>query len=84
MHLIGASLSESHPNHYYEKIAVLMHVCLCVCVCVYVCMYQCSSAHTYAPILTMTFNVDNHFNLVIIVDVDVVILERGLADRYRV
>ena len=29
--LIGASRSESHTNHLYEKIAVLMYVCTEVC-----------------------------------------------------
>ena len=28
--IIGASLSESHTNRYYEKIAIV--VCVCVCV----------------------------------------------------
>ena len=32
--IIGASLSEPHTNHYYEKITILMSVCVCVCVCV--------------------------------------------------
>ena len=29
--IIGASLSEPHTNHCYEKIAVLMYVCMYVC-----------------------------------------------------
>ena len=31
MLVIGASRSEPHTNQYYEKIAVLMYVCVCVC-----------------------------------------------------
>ena len=30
MIIIGASLSEPHTNRVYEKIAVLLHVCMCV------------------------------------------------------
>ena len=30
---IGASLSEPHTNRVYEKIAVLLYVCMYVCVC---------------------------------------------------
>ena len=30
--IIGASLSEPHTNSYYEKIAIVMYVCVCVCV----------------------------------------------------
>ena len=30
--LIGANLSEPHTNCYYEKIAIIMYVCVCVCV----------------------------------------------------
>ena len=32
--IIGVSQSEPHINHLYEKIAVLMYVCMYVCVCV--------------------------------------------------
>ena len=35
--IIGASLSEPHTNRVYEKIAVLLYVCM-------VCMYVCVSA----------------------------------------
>ena len=35
VHVIGVSLSESHPNHYYEKKPVPMYV-----QCMYVCMWQ--------------------------------------------
>ena len=28
--IIGASLSEPHTNCYYEKIAIVMYVCVCV------------------------------------------------------
>ena len=28
--VIGASLSEPHTNRVYEKIAVLLYVCMCV------------------------------------------------------
>ena len=28
--IIGASLSEPHTNRYYEKIAIVMYVCVCV------------------------------------------------------
>ena len=40
---IGASRSEPHINHAYEKMPVLMYVCMCVCIYVYmyVCMYVC-------------------------------------------
>ena len=34
----------------------------------------------YAPTLTMTFNVDDHFHLEMIVNINVIILERVLAD----
>ena len=27
--IIGASLSEPHTNRYYEKIAIVMYVCVC-------------------------------------------------------
>ena len=30
--VIGASLSEPHTNRVYEKIAVLLYVCMYVCV----------------------------------------------------
>ena len=30
--IIGASLSEPHTNHCYEKIAVLMYVCMYVAI----------------------------------------------------
>ena len=33
--IIGASLSKPHTNQYYEKIAVLMYVCMYVCTCMY-------------------------------------------------
>ena len=31
--IIGVSLSEPHTNQYYEKIAILMYVCMYVHVC---------------------------------------------------
>ena len=34
--ITGVSLSEPHTNQYYEKIAVLMYVCMIVFVCLYV------------------------------------------------
>ena len=50
---------------------------------VYVCTYVwLTSARTRAPTLTGTFNVDDHFHLEMIVNihVNVIILERVLAD----
>ena len=37
-YIIGASRSEPHTNHSYEKIAVPMYVCMYVCL--FVCMYR--------------------------------------------
>ena len=39
-----------------------------------------TSAHTRAPTLTVTFNVDDHFHLEMIVNINIIILERVLAD----
>ena len=39
-----------------------------------------TSARTRAPTLTVTFNVDDHFHLEMIVNINVIILERVLAD----
>ena len=46
----------------------------------------CGSACTCMPAQTLTFNVDKHFHLEMIVNINVIILERdrGLPDRYRV
>ena len=30
--IIGANLSDPHTNRYYEKIAIVMYVCVCLCV----------------------------------------------------
>ena len=66
-----------------------MCVCVCVCVCVSVIhrprvvlvhARMCGSARTHAPALTVTFNVNGHFHLEMIVNINVIILERGLAD----
>ena len=35
--VIEASLSEPHTNQHYEKIAILMYVCMYMYVCLYVC-----------------------------------------------
>ena len=42
------------------------------------------SAHMRVPALTVTFNIYDHFHLEIIVKINIIILERGLAARYRV
>ena len=42
------------------------------------------SAHMRVPALTVTFNIYDHFHLEIIVNINIIILERGLAARYRV
>ena len=39
-----------------------------------------TSARTRAPTLTVTFKVDDHFHLEMIVNINVIILERVLAD----
>ena len=40
--VIEASLSEPHTNQYYEKIAILMYVCIYMYVCLFVCLYVCN------------------------------------------
>ena len=60
--IIGASLSEPHTNHCYEKIAVLMYVAIHR-PCVY-------SACAYV-------NVDDHFHLEMIVKINVIILDEA-------
>ena len=90
MYLIGASLSEPHTNRYYEKIVIVMYVCvypryvvhvLYSCTYIHECTYVwLTSARTRAPTLTMTFNVDDHFHLEMIVNINIIILERVLAD----
>ena len=46
--IIEASLSEPHTNCYYEKIAIVMYVCVCVCprYVVHV-LYSCTYARVY-------------------------------------
>ena len=68
--IIGASLSEPDPGY-------VVHV-------LYSC--ACDSARMLAPALTITFNIDDHFRLEMIVNINVILLESGqrLADRYRV
>ena len=73
-----------------EKIATVMCVCpryvihvlySCTCTCTYVRVYMwLTSAHTCVPTLTMTFNIDDHFHLEMIVNINVITLERVLAD----
>ena len=41
---------------------------------------QLTPGHTRAPKLTVTFNIDDHFHLEMIVNINVTILERVLAD----
>ena len=70
-----------------------MYVCVCVrdtsstcCTrartreCTYVRVVNLSLGRTRAPTLTVTFNVDDHFHLKMIVNMNVTILERVLAD----
>ena len=91
--IIGASMSEPHTNRYYEKIAIVMYVCVCVCVCVsairrprVALVHVRASVRVVnlslgrAPTITVTFNVDDHFHLEMIVNINVTILERVLAD----
>ena len=87
IYIIGPSLSEPHTNRYYEKIAIGMYVCVCVSairrprvVLVHVRVVNLSLGRTRAPILTATFNVDDHFHLEVIVKINVIILERVLVD----
>ena len=54
---------------------VLVHVRERTCTYVWL-----TSARTRAPTLTVTFNVDDHFHLEMIVNINVTILERVLAD----
>ena len=60
---------EPHTNRYYEKIAILMYVCVCVCV-----------RDTSSMCCTRARVVDNHFHLEMIVNINIIILERVLAD----
>ena len=46
--IIGTSRSEPHINHSYEKIAVLMYVCMYVCMTLYVCSDMLSTCSTHA------------------------------------
>ena len=49
-------------------------------VLVHVRVVNLSPGRTRAPTLTVTFNVDDHFHLEMIVNIKVIILERVLAD----
>ena len=61
---------------------VLVHVrATRECTYVRVHVVNLSPGRTRAPILTVTINVDDHFHLEMIVNVNVIILERVLADN---
>ena len=60
-------------------------MCVCVsairCHVLYSCTYaRLASARTRAPTQTVTFNIDDHFHLEMIVNINVIILARVLAD----
>ena len=59
-----------------------MYVCVCVSAIrrPRVVLVWLTSARTRAPTLTVTFNVDDHFHFEMIVNINVIILQRVLAD----
>ena len=61
--IIGASRSEPYINHTYEKIAVLMYVCMRVCMymcmCVYVAIRRPRVAHTHIMAVIHLSEMDN-------------------------
>ena len=70
----GATLSEPYTNLYYEKIVVFMYVCVCVCVSAIrrsrVVLVR-ARIYVRAPALTVTFNVNDHFRLEMIVNIHI-------------
>ena len=59
-----------------------MYACMYVCmhVCMYVCMYVAIRRYVFTA-YAHTFNVDDHFHLEMIVNINVIIGDMGLADR---
>ena len=50
--IIGASRNKPHINHIYERVTVLMYMCMYVHVCVYVAIRRPHAHHAHARVHT--------------------------------